>query len=188
MAQSVPNETSARNVGVPIRPTGEPSAPRSQSMTNPSHGARALLEFRLPVLCQLDLEDLSHVKIRRTVTQKMLDANRENSHNSTGPRTETGKKASSASSIKHGLLADGLVFESEEQEEQFAEFTDQLTSDLMPDGALQSIIVEDIGVCYWKLGLALPWEVTAARSRRESSRDVVQGLVAENPQQVAVCC
>jgi hypothetical protein len=120
------------------------------------------------------------VKIRRTVTQKVLDANRENAQKSTGPNTETGKEASSANSVKHGLLADGLVFESEKQEEQFAEFMNQLTHDLMPDGALQSIMVEEIAVCYWKLGLALRWEMAAARSRRESSRDVVQSLVAEN--------
>lgn len=120
------------------------------------------------------------MKIHRTVTPKVLEANRENAQKSTGPQTETGKKASSANAVKHGLLADGLVFESEEQEEKFAEFMDQLTNDLMPDGALQSIIVEEIGVCCWKLGLALPWEMAAARARRESSRDVVQGMVAEN--------
>jgi len=110
----------------------------------------------------------------------VLDANRDNSQKSTGPRTETGKEASSANAVKHSLLANGLVFESEEQEEQFVEFMDQLTEDLMPDGALQWIIVEEIAVCYWKLGLALPWEMAAARSRMESSRDVVQGLVTEN--------
>ncbi len=119
------------------------------------------------------------MKIRRTVTPKVLEANRQNAQKSTGAKTETGKEASSANSVRHGLLADGLVFESEEQEKQFAEFMDQLTNDLMPDGAMQSIIVEEIAVCYWKLGLALRWEMAAARSRRESSRDVVQGLVAE---------
>jgi hypothetical protein len=120
------------------------------------------------------------VKIRRTVTPKVLEANRENAQKSTGAQTETGKEASSANSVKHGLLADGLVFETDEQEEQFAELMDQLTNDLRPDGTLQSMLVEEIAVCYWKLGLALRWEMAAAHSRRESSRDVVQGLVAEN--------
>jgi hypothetical protein len=110
----------------------------------------------------------------------VLEANRENAQKSTGPQTETGKNASSANSVKHGLLADGLVFESEEQEEQFAELMDQLTNDLRPGSALESILVEEIAVCYWKLGMALRWEMAAARSRRDSSRDVVQGLVAEN--------
>jgi len=120
------------------------------------------------------------VKIRRTVTQKVLDANRENAQESTGPNTEAGKEASSANSVRHGLLADGLVFETEEQEKQFAALMDQLTNDLKPGSALESILVEEIAVCYWKLGTALRWEMAAARSRRDSSRDVVQGLVAEN--------
>lgn len=120
------------------------------------------------------------MKIRRTVTQKVLDANRENAQKSTGPTTETGKEASSANSVKHGLLADGLVFETDEDEEQFHEFMDQLKDDLMPDGALGSILVEEIAVCWWKLRSALDWEMEAVRSRRGSSRDVVQGLVAED--------
>jgi len=110
----------------------------------------------------------------------MLDANRENAKKSTGPQTETGKETSSSNSIKHGLLADGLVFETDDDEEQFHAFIDQLIDDLMPDGALPSILVEEIAVCWWKLRSALRWEMAAARSRQESSRDVVQGLVAEN--------
>jgi hypothetical protein len=110
----------------------------------------------------------------------MLDANRENAQKSTGPQTETGKEASSANSVKHGLLADGLVFETDEDEKLFAEFMDQLRSDLMPDGEAQSMVVEDISVCWWRLRSALRWEMEGLRSRRKSSRDVVQGMVAEN--------
>jgi len=120
------------------------------------------------------------VKIRRTVTQKVLDANRENAHKSTGPNTETGKEASRANAVTHGLLADGLVFETHEEEEQFEAFINQLMDDLTPDGALQSMMVEDISVCWWRLRSALRWEMEGLRSRREISRDVVQGLVADN--------
>jgi hypothetical protein len=120
------------------------------------------------------------MNIHRTLTQKLLDANRENAQKSTGPKSETGKKASSANSVKHGLLADGLVFEAEEQERQFAEFMDQLMGDIMPDGALQSMLVEEIAVCWWRLQTALRWEMEAVRARMDSSRDVVQGLVAED--------
>jgi hypothetical protein len=120
------------------------------------------------------------VKIRRKLTQKLLDANRENAQKSTGPKTETGKEASSANSVKHGLLADGLVFETDEDEEQFDAFIDQLMNDLTPDGALQSMVVEEISVCWWRLRSALRWETEGLRSRRKSSRDVFQGLVAEN--------
>lgn len=83
-------------------------------------------------------------------TQLQLEANRENAKASTGPRTESGKAASSKNAIKHGLTAKGFVVD----DDQIAEFQilrDGLRLSLCPTGPLQEILFDRILRATWNL-------------------------------------
>ena len=62
-------------------------------------------------------------------------ANRENSQKSTGPRSDTGRAASSRNAVKHGLFVEDLTQHfSEEQIERYQGFVEGIVNDLRPIG------------------------------------------------------
>ena len=77
-------------------------------------------------------------------------ANAANARLSTGPRTDEGKSHSSQNARKHGLTATELVIAAEDHEE-FDELHAQLQSDILPQGALQQILFEQLVASAWNL-------------------------------------
>ena len=84
-------------------------------------------------------------------TQKQIEANRENARKSTGPRTETGKAASSANALRHGLTAECLVLLPDEDGDAFERLRKGVIADLAPVGALQEVLAERAAVLLWRL-------------------------------------
>ena len=69
-------------------------------------------------------------------TAAQINANQANARRSTGPRTAEGKAASARNSTSHGLCSkDFVIIEGEEQE--FADFIDNLQASLQPVGAVE---------------------------------------------------
>ena len=84
-------------------------------------------------------------------TQRQIEANRENARKSTGPRTETGKAASSANALRHGLTAECLVLLPDEDGDAFERLRKGVIADLAPVGALQEVLAERAAVLLWRL-------------------------------------
>jgi hypothetical protein len=82
-------------------------------------------------------------------------SNRENAKQSTGPRTEEGKRASSANALKWGLWSAKALIPGE-REEEFDAFRAGLREATKPDGALEEVLVERVIVCGWRLLRRLP--------------------------------
>ena len=83
-------------------------------------------------------------------TQKQIEANRQNSRGSTGPKTRTGKAESKMNAMKHGLLAADLVVRDEDPVE-FAGVLENLVDELQPQGPLEEQLVERVAACMWRL-------------------------------------
>ena len=66
------------------------------------------------------------MSIHKHVSQKVIDANRRNSHHGHGPITNKGKQTVRYNAVKHGLLARALVFESEREKQLFRDFLRRL--------------------------------------------------------------
>ena len=77
-------------------------------------------------------------------------ANRENAQNSTGPKTEEGKAASSRNANRHSLTARGLIIPAG-MEAKFAAMEDALQGSLLPNGGIEKILFERILECAWNL-------------------------------------
>ena len=86
-------------------------------------------------------------------TQLKIEANRANSHFSTGPRTVPGKAVSSQNARQHGLSAQKLLVRSEDREEYEAMLAD-LHRDIRPSGALQQTLFDELVFAAWNLRCA----------------------------------
>ena len=108
--------------------------------------------------------------IRKQVTDKQLQANRRNGLASRGPRTLTGKNRSARNATKHGILSQQVACANPSEHEDLQQFS-KLLADLMeefePVGTLESLLVEQIAVSYWRL----------ARTLRSEARELTGATV-----------
>lgn len=95
-----------------------------------------------------------------------LAANRRNARLSTGPRTTSGKAASSRNAFRHGLLAAQVVLPDENAAE-FDEFRDRVTADRFPVGEIETILVERIVFASWRLRRVARIEAAAVRAQMD---------------------
>lgn len=122
----------------------------------------------------------STFKIKKTMSEKALAANRANAQKSTGPKN-CGTVSQNAR--KHGLLADKIVFESDEEKENFGELVREVRQDRQPVGVIEDALVEEVAVCLWKLRAANGWEIQEVKNRRASSVAVMQTISESRKQE-----
>ena len=72
------------------------------------------------------------MKIKKTVSDKVITANRKNARKSTGPLSAVAKSALKYRAVKHGLLTKALSFRNNEEKAEFRELAAQLEEDLKP--------------------------------------------------------
>jgi hypothetical protein len=92
--------------------------------------------------------------MRKLVSVKKLEANRQNAQRSTGPKTGEGKNKVRWNPLKHGLLAKAVVLPQEDRAE-FERLLAELTEYYQPIGRLEELHVEDIAGMYWRRRRAL---------------------------------
>jgi hypothetical protein len=76
-------------------------------------------------------------------------ARRLNGARSRGPITASGKLNSSRSALRHGLLADHVVLDSESQR-QFCRFANKMHKLFLPQNEIEHALVETMTVCRWR--------------------------------------
>jgi hypothetical protein len=100
-------------------------------------------------------------------TQAQIDANRANAQCSTGPKSEEGKRTSSANAIKSGLTSAKLYIRADEQDD-FAELLQLLTDQLKPGGIMQCQFFDLILHATWNIHRCMSLE---AKLQSETSLD-----------------
>ena len=83
-------------------------------------------------------------------TEKQIKANLLNAQESTGPRTETGKKISSLNALKHGFCSE-LVLLPNESEEVFLQTVENVYQHLQPQKDIEFELFERIVAAIWRL-------------------------------------
>lgn len=86
-------------------------------------------------------------------SDKQIAANRQNAKKSTGPKSASGKAASSLNALKHGLYASNIVVASKDLVEDAAEYellVSSLKEELSPETVFQECIVRKIANCLWR--------------------------------------
>jgi len=88
---------------------------------------------------------------KRVVSERRIEANRQNALRSTGPRTERGKRTLAHNAIKHGLLAREVVITDGGGEE--------------PVGIVEESLVQTIATCLWRKARVIRAENGEIRKR-----------------------
>ncbi|MDP6085518.1 MAG: hypothetical protein QGF68_05615 [Nitrospinota bacterium] len=123
------------------------------------------------------------------VTASKLRANRQNALKSTGPKTVNGKAVVRRNGLKHGILAREVVIPAGQGEESQGDFDDLLANlrgCYEPEGFMEEVLVEKIGVCHWRLARVLRCETGFIRTRMDRigssmdpDDDEIPGIEAE---------
>ena len=87
------------------------------------------------------------------VSEKQLTANRANAQKSTGPKTEEGKKNSRRNASRHHLTGQVMTM-TDEDHAAYGKFLKGFMSDLKPEGALETALVQSVAHGYWRLNRA----------------------------------
>ena len=107
------------------------------------------------------------------ISDRKRQANRINAQRSTGPRTPEGKARSRANALKHGLLAETILINDRDPDEDRRDFDDLLSAlieDVRPAGAREQLLVERLAVCYWRLRRAHRYEAHCIDAHRRAQR------------------
>jgi hypothetical protein len=128
-------------------------------------------------------------------TEKQILANRRNAGQSTGPRTEQGKRRSRQNAFRHGLTAETVIDNAENAEDN-AEFEEALIADYQPITAIEYQLVMRLASLLWRLrrtvaiesGLfQLEGHIIRNRRLRDRQPDrspkIVRKLLDSSPQQ-----
>ena len=116
------------------------------------------------------------MKTNKSVTEKVIAANRANAQKTTGPRNT---KALRQNALKHGLLAKHLPFQNEEEENEFNMLLHDLDDEYQPAGRTEWALVEEVAACLWKLQTANDWEIQELVNRRNAAKAILRA-VTEN--------
>lgn len=117
------------------------------------------------------------MKIKKTVSEKVITTNHKNAQQSTGPTSPAGKDAVRYNAVKHGLLAKRIIFRNEEEEAEFNLFRDELEQQEKPDSLLESMLVEEIAVVWWQLQIAQGLVLQEIQNRRAASKAAIRTLM-----------
>jgi hypothetical protein len=88
---------------------------------------------------------------RRPISEKKLQANRENAKKSTGPKTSAGKLAVRRNALKHGLRSDMLSVRPDECIKRFNDLLSSIKTTVAPKTVQEEILLEQIASSWWKL-------------------------------------
>ena len=83
-------------------------------------------------------------------TEKQVAANRQNAHNSTGPRTEAGKRRSRRNALRHGLTAETVV-ELHEDAGAYRALQRAINTDYRPTTNFESELIARLVSLLWRL-------------------------------------
>jgi hypothetical protein len=82
-------------------------------------------------------------------SQKQINANRQNSQKSTGPKTDEGKAAVSQNAVKHGIFSQSVI--KGESEADYEAFHDRMVAEMKPVGPMEILLAERIVSLWWRL-------------------------------------
>lgn len=91
------------------------------------------------------------MKTKRTVTQNVVAANKENAQCSTGPKTKRGKNNSRFSALKRGLFSQQLVIEAiGERQEDFDTLRAQVWAHFQPVNIAEAMLASKLVNSFWR--------------------------------------
>ena len=84
------------------------------------------------------------------ISEKQLEANRNNALRSSGPKTEAGRNRSRMNALRHGLTGQVTTM-TDEDRTAHDQFSKALIKDLAPEGAMETQLAQRVATDSWRL-------------------------------------
>ena len=114
--------------------------------------------------------------VKKTMTDKALEANRKNGPKSNGPDHPS---PGNQHARKHGLTSKRLVFQTEDERQEFEALLDDLTDEYQPGGRTEIELLDKVAVAFWNGAKESGLEVQELAQRRKGATAILTTL-AEN--------
>lgn len=114
---------------------------------------------------------------KKTITERVLAANRENGKKSIGPRTTAGTRYNA---VTHSLLAKKILFRDESEQDEFAKLVAELSRHHEPVGPTEGALVSEMAIALWRLHHLYGWELLEVSNREKAAAAIFQGLRDSN--------
>jgi hypothetical protein len=105
---------------------------------------------------------------------RQIEANRRNALNSTGPRTDSGKRQSRRNAVRHGLTAETVIGLLEDGED-YQRFEAAVIADYDAQSAVERELVLRLASVLWRLRRATTMETGLFEIQAENLREYRQG-------------
>jgi hypothetical protein len=110
-----------------------------------------------------------------SISEKQLNANRENAKKSTGPKTEDGKNIVRRNASRHHIT--GQVFTMTDDDRAAYEiFTKGFMEDFKPAGALEITLVQSVADGYWRLNRTVAVENNTFALEAQANEHLVDAI------------
>ena len=113
------------------------------------------------------------MKIKKTVTEKVLAANRQNGTESTGPRNS---EHSSGNATVHAVLSRKLRFKDEEERSLFNKLLEDLCAHHRPSGPSEYALVFELAFCTWNLQKLYAWLFDEMAIADDSAKAILKNV------------
>jgi hypothetical protein len=110
------------------------------------------------------------MRIDKTVTDKVIAANRENAKKATGAKTQKGKDIVSQNAMKHGILAQNFLFKGEQEEAAYNRIISALEGSIDKDDPLQQLLAQEVAIGHLRRGRALNLEQKLCQRRNPATQ------------------
>jgi hypothetical protein len=110
-----------------------------------------------------------NMKIRKTVTEKVILSNRENGKKGTGAKTQRGKDVASQNATKHGILVRNIRFKDDQEKADYDTLISDLDRSIDRDDPIQRMLAEELAIGHLRRGRALKLEQRACRRQNPAT-------------------
>jgi len=123
------------------------------------------------------------MRVKKTITEAVLHANRENGKKSPGPK-DTSQTKNSAK--KHGFLSGRIQFADENQQKEFADVLAELEEDCRPTGPREQMQVEVMAISQFLLRDLYSCEFGELSNWKNGSATLLRAMTDDNVARQAV--
>lgn len=117
-------------------------------------------------------EDFSQSVVTPSVSERKIEANRQNAQKGTGPKTARGKANSRRNAIKHGVLIGEVLIttgDGNENPKLFHDLVERFLEQYKPANVTEELLVQEIAACWWRKARVLRAENGETRKRLDCS-------------------
>jgi len=127
------------------------------------------------------------MKIKKTITEKVILANRENGKKGTGPKTQRGKNVASQNATKHGILARNFHFKDDREKADYDRLIFDLHGSIDENDPFQRILTEEFAVAHLRRGRSLKLEQRMCRRQNPATELALKTIENSKLMDTGVC-